>query len=116
MRALADDKGRSLESAGPSTPVEVSGLDIVPSAGEHFGVVDDIPRAREIAETRRVRARDLAHADRAAITLENLYSKMAEQKLKSLNLILKADVQGSLEALIKELEKLENDEVPIRVL
>ena len=58
----------------------------------------------------------LAHADRQAVTLENLYSKMAEQKVKSLNLILKADVQGSLEALIKELEKLENDEVPIRIL
>jgi translation initiation factor IF-2 len=116
VRSLADDKGRSLESAGPSTPVEVSGLDVVPSAGEHFGVVDDIPRAREIAEARRIRARDLAHADRAAITLENLYSKMAEQKLKSLNLILKADVQGSIEALTKELEKLENEEVPIRVL
>ena len=62
--------------------------------------------------TRRQRARDLAHADRQAVTLENLYSKMAEQKLKSLNLILKADVQGSIEALTKELEKLQNEEVP----
>ena len=79
-------------------------------------MVDDITRAREVAEDRRSRARDLAHADRQAVTLENLYSKMAEQKVKSLNLILKADVQGSIEALTKELEKLENDEVPIRVL
>ncbi len=79
-------------------------------------MVDDITRAREVAEDRRQRARDLAHADRQAVTLENLYSKMAEQKIKSLNLILKADVQGSIEALTKELEKLENDEVPIRVL
>ena len=92
------------------------GLDVVPGAGENFGVIDDISRARDVAETRRVRARDLAHADRQAVTLENLYSKMAEKKLKSLNLILKADVQGSLEALMKELEKLENEEVPIRVL
>jgi len=116
VRALHDDKGRSIDQAGPSTPVEVSGLDVVPGAGETFGVIDDISSAREVAETRRVRARDLAHADRQAVTLENLYSKMAEQKLKSLNLILKADVQGSIEALTKELEKLENEEVPIRVL
>ena len=116
VRALFNDKGKSIDEAGPSTPVEISGLDVVPSAGENFGVIDDISRARDVAEARRVRARDLAHADRQAVTLENLYSKMAEQKLKSLNLILKADVQGSLEALMKELEKLENEEVPIRVL
>jgi translation initiation factor IF-2 len=116
VRALFNDKGRSIEEAGPSTPVEVSGLDVVPSAGENFGVIEDISRAREVAMARRLRARDAAHSDRQAITLENLYNKMAEQKLKSLNLILKADVQGSIEALTKELEKLENAEVPIRVL
>ncbi len=116
VRAIFNDKGRSIESAGPSTPVEISGLDVVPAAGETFGVIDDISRAREVAETRRTRARDLAHADRQSVTLENLYSKMAEQKLKSLNVILKADVQGSIEALTKELEKLENEEVPIRIL
>ena len=116
VRALFDDKGRSIDQAGPSTPVEVSGLDIVPSAGEDFGVVNDITRAREVAEARRNRARDAAHADRQAVTLENLYSKMAEQKVKSLNLILKADVQGSIEALTKELEKLQNEEVPVRIL
>jgi translation initiation factor IF-2 len=116
VRALFDDKGRSLDQAGPSTPVEVSGLDVVPSAGEAFAVVEDVSRAREVAETRRIRARDAAHADRQAVTLENLYSKMAEQKLKSLNLILKADVQGSIEALTKELDKLQNEEVPLRIL
>jgi translation initiation factor IF-2 len=116
VRALFDDQGRSIDEAGPSTPVEVSGLDVVPTAGENFGVVSDISSAREVALTRRVRARDASHADRQSLTLENLYSKMAEQKLKSLNLILKADVQGSIEALTKELEKLENEEVPIRVL
>ena len=116
VRALFDDKGRSVNEAGPSTPVEVSGLDAVPTAGEKFAVVDDISHAREIAETRRTRTRGFALGERQSVTLENLYSKMAEQKIKSLNLILKADVQGSLEALIKELEKLQNDEVPIRVL
>ena len=116
VRALFDDKGRSVEQAGPSTPVEVSGLDSVPTAGEKFAVIDDITRAREIAEARRERTRGVALGDRQAITLENLYSKMAEQKVKALNLILKTDVQGSLEALTKELEKLQNPEVPIRVL
>ena len=116
VRAMFDDKGRPVDQAGPSTPVEVSGLDVVPTAGEAFVVVDDITRAREVAEERRTRARDAAHADRQAITLENLYDKMAEKKVKSLNLILKADVQGSLEALIKELDKLQNDEVPVRIL
>jgi translation initiation factor IF-2 len=116
VRALRDDKGKSIEEAGPSTPVEVSGLDSVPTAGEKFAVIDDITRARDIAETRRERTRGVALGERQSITLENLYSKMAEQKIKSLNLILKADVQGSLEALSKELEKLENPEVPIRVL
>ena len=116
VRALFDDRGRPLQEAGPSTPVEVSGLDAVPTAGEKFAVLDDIGQAREIAQTRRDRTRDTGFHVRTAITLENLYSKMAEQKVKSLNLILKADVQGSLEALLKELEKLENPEVPIRIL
>ncbi len=116
VRAIFNDKGISIEEAGPSTPVEVSGLDVVPTAGENFAVVDDIASAREVAEARRNRAREALHADRQAVTLENLYSTMAERKLKSLNLILKADVQGSIEALTKELEKLTNEEVPIRIL
>ncbi len=116
VRALFDDKGRPVDEAGPSMPVEVSGLDIVPGAGESFVVVDDITRAREVAEDRRQRARDAAHSERQTVTLENLYSKMAERQVKSLNLILKADVQGSIEALTKELEKLRNEEVPIRIL
>jgi len=116
VRALFNDKGESVLEAGPSTPVEVSGLDEVPTAGEKFAVVDDIPSARDIAETRRTRTRGVNLGERQTVTLENLYTKMAEQKIKSLNLILKTDVQGSLEALIKELEKLENPEVPIRVL
>ena len=116
VRALLDDQGRSIAVAGPSTPVEVSGLDSVPTAGEKFAVVDDITQAREIAETRRARGRGAALTDRMPLTLENVYSRMSEQKVKSLNLIIKADVQGSIEALTKELEKLKNDEVPIRIL
>ncbi|MFO0955854.1 MAG: translation initiation factor IF-2 [Isosphaeraceae bacterium] len=114
VRALNDDRGRPIQEAPPSTPVEISGLDTVPTAGEKFGVVDDITLAREIAETRRARGRQVA--ERPALTLENLYTKMTEQKVKTLNLILKADVQGSLEALVKELDKLENAEVPLRIL
>lgn len=116
IRALFDDSGRQVDEAGPSCPVEISGLDVVPVAGENFAVTDDIARAREVAEARRTRTRDAAQADRQTVTLENLYSKMAERKVKSLNLIVKADVQGSIEAIIKELEKLENPEVPIRIL
>jgi translation initiation factor IF-2 len=116
VRALFNDRGESVQEAGPSTPVAVSGLDEVPPAGEKFAVIDDISRARQIAESRRSRARDISLGERQAVTLENLYSRMAEQKVKSLNLILKADVQGSLEALIKELDKLKNTEVPIRIL
>jgi len=116
VRALFDDQGHSIEEAGPSTPVEISGLDIVPTAGESFAVTEDLARAREVAETRRDRTRDAAQADRQTITLENLYNKMAERTVKSLNLIIKADVQGSIEAIVKELGKLENAEVPIRVL
>ncbi|QEH33037.1 Translation initiation factor IF-2 [Aquisphaera giovannonii] len=116
VRALFNDRGRPIEQAGPSTPVEISGLDVVPTAGENFGVIDDVGRAREIAETRRGRAREAAQAERQTVTLENLYNRMAEQKVKTLNLIIKADVQGSIEALTKELEKLENNEVPIRIL
>ncbi len=116
VRALFDDKGRSIQVAGPSTPVEVSGLDEVPNAGEKFAVLENISRAREIASRRRERSRGVQLGERDAVTLENLFSRMAEQKVKNLNLILKADVQGSLEALVKELDKLENAEVPIRIL
>ena len=116
VRALTDDKGRTIQEAGPSTPVEISGLDSVPTAGEKFAVLQDIGQAREVAQTRRTRSRGASLVEPKAVTLENLYSKMAEQKIKSLNVILKADVQGSLEALLKEIEKLENDEVPVRVL
>jgi translation initiation factor IF-2 len=116
VRAIFDDKGRSIEEAGPSMPVEVSGLDEVPTAGEKFAVVDDITKARDIVNIRRLRTRGVTLGERQSITLENLYSKMAEQKIKNLNLILKADVQGSLEALVKELDKLANDEVPLKIL
>ena len=115
VRALFNDNGRPVNEAPPSTPVEISGLDSVPVAGEKFAVLEDIGRARDVAETRRSRVRS-SGTDRQALTLENVYSRMAEQKVNYLNLIIKADVQGSLEAIVKELDKLKNDEVPIRIL
>ncbi len=116
VRALLDDQGRAVLEAGPSTPVEVTGLDEVPTAGEKFAVLDDVSRARAIAEDRRGRTRGAHLGEKTSITLETLFSSISQQKIKSLNLILKADVQGSIEALTKELEKLENPEVPIRIL
>ena len=116
VRALFNDKGESVLEAGPSTPVEVSGLDSVPTAGERFAVLNDVSRAREIAESRRGRTRGASLIEKPTLTLENLFESITQQKVKSLNLILKADVQGSLEALVKELDKLENPEVPIRIL
>ncbi len=116
VRALFNHRGEPVEEAGPSMPVEVNGLDSVPEAGEKFAVLPDLSRAREIAENRKTRSREQDRSERSSVTLENLFDRMNEQKVRSLNIILKADVQGSLEALTKELEKLENVEIPIRIL
>jgi len=116
VRAMFNHRGEPVETAGPSTPVEVSGLDEVPDAGEKFAVLPDLSKAREIAGNRKERSRELERSERSAVTLENLFDRMKEQRVRSLNIILKADVQGSLEALTKELEKLENAEIPIRIL
>ena len=116
VRAMYNHRGEPVEQAGPSTPVEVSGLDEVPVAGEKFAVLSDLSKAREIAGARKERSRELERSERSAVTLENLFDRMKEQRVRSLNIILKADVQGSLEALTKELEKLENAEIPIRIL
>lgn len=116
VRAMFNHRGEQVEIAGPSTPVEVSGLDAVPEAGEKFAVLSDLSKAREISEVRKMRSRELERSERTSVTLENLFDRMNEQRVRSLNIILKADVQGSLEALTKELEKLENTEIPIRIL
>jgi translation initiation factor IF-2 len=116
VRSMFNHRGEPVESAGPSMPVEVSGLDSVPEAGEKFAVLSDLSRAREISEARKMRSREQDRSERSAVTLENLFDRMNEQRVRSLNIILKADVQGSLEALTKELDKLENTEIPIRIL
>ena len=116
VRQMTDDRGRTLSQAGPSTPVQVSGLDQLPQAGDRFYVVESLEQARMVADDRRqmVRARSLASGRQ--VTLENLLSKIQAGETNELAIILKADVQGSLEALISSLGKLGSDEVSLRIL
>lgn len=116
VRALVDDKGNVLHSAGPSTPVEILGLNEVPEAGEPFSVVETDRQAREIVEYRRKRALDIKTAAAAKSTLEQLFSKAAHEGPKELPVIVKADVQGSSEAIVGSLAKLATSEIGIRVI
>jgi translation initiation factor IF-2 len=116
VKAMFDDRERPIREAGPSAPVVISGLDVVPAAGDHFIVLDDLEQAREVAERRRLRQRTETLAQRRHVTLETLMSRMTEEKVKELRLILRADVRGSIEAIAKELEKLQHPEVAVRVL
>jgi translation initiation factor IF-2 len=115
-RSLQDHRGEEIEVAGPSTPVEISGLSTVPAAGDEFMVVDSLEKAREIAETRERREREASFASREHITLENLFATLEEKKASELNVILKADVQGSLEVIRKSLSDLGTNEVRVRIL
>jgi translation initiation factor IF-2 len=119
VRALLDDMGRRVDKAGPSTPVELIGLEGIPSAGDLFQVVKDDRTAKDIVETRLGKARAAGVGGAAAprkMTLEDLYGKMAEGAAKELLIVLKADAQGSAEALRHSLEKLSTDQVRLRVL
>ena len=112
VRALYDDLGRHIESAGPSVPARITGLDAIPNADDPFTVVDDLSRARDIAEKRRQKQEAAALPTRGPMTLD----KLSEIKVAELKVILKADVRGSVEAIRKELEKLRHEEVRVRVL
>jgi translation initiation factor IF-2 len=116
VRQISDDRGRTITEAGPSTPVEVSGLDQLPQAGDRFYVVEDLDEARVVADDRRqmVRARSLSAG--RSVTLENLLSKIQAGESNELAIILKADVQGSLEALTGSLGKLGTEEVRLKIL
>ncbi len=116
VRALIDDRGRSVTEAGPSVPVEVLGLEGVPKAGDLFQVVDDAARAQELANYRQSKARMAQLMSSAARGLEDMYQQMKSGQLKELLVILKADVQGSVEALREILQKLSNEKVSIRVI
>ncbi|MCQ2554730.1 MAG: translation initiation factor IF-2 [Clostridia bacterium] len=115
VRLMTDFKGKTIAKAGPATAVEILGLDSVPEAGDEFNVVKDDKTAREIAERRKNKLRDEILARNAASTLEQLFSQIQEGETKDLNLIVKADVQGSVEAIIASLEKLSNSNVRVRV-
>ena len=116
VRSLHDDRGRSIEEAGPAEPVEIAGLSAVPRAGDRLFVLEDLDKARGIAETRTRREREASLAERAHVTLENLFAQIEEGKQKELRLILKADVQGSLEVLRKTLLDMSTAEVAVNIL
>ena len=116
IRAMKDDKGKTVKSAGPSTPVEIMGLTDVPEAGDTFYEVKNEKMAKHLIERRKRQAREQAINSSTKVTLDNLFSKMEEGELKVLNLIVKADVQGSVEAVKQSLEKLQNEEVKVKVI
>lgn len=116
IRAMKDDKGKRVKSAGPSTPVEIMGLTDVPQAGDTFYEVKNEKMAKHLIEKRKRQEREKAINNSTKITLDNLFSQMEQGNLKVLNLIVKADVQGSVEAVKQALEKLENEEVRVKVI
>jgi translation initiation factor IF-2 len=116
VRTMINDKGQRVTSAGPSTPVEISGLSEVPSAGDIFNAVSDERMARELAEERRVSQNSNAMPGTKKVSLEDLFSQIQAGEMKTLNLIVKADVQGSAEAVKSSLEKISNDEVRVKVI
>jgi translation initiation factor IF-2 len=116
IRAMFDDKGKKIKSAGPSIPVEILGLSEVPAAGDKFNVIKDEKTAREMAEKRKDKLRNSYLNANHKVSLEDLYNQIQEGKVKELNIIIKADVQGSIEALRQSLEKLSTDLVKVRVI
>ncbi len=116
VRAMLNDRGERVDEAGPSIPVEVSGFNEVPLAGDDMMAVDDDHLSRQVAEERRDKAKAARLSNSAKVTLDNLFSKIDAGKVTNLNIIIKADVQGSVEAVKQALEKLSNDEVKVRVL
>jgi translation initiation factor IF-2 len=116
VRAMINDRGERMETAGPSTPVEVIGFDSVPQAGDDFAVVTDEKRAKELASQRTQKQRELELAKTSRVTLEDFYKKMKKGVVKDLNLILKADVQGSIEALSEALGRLSTEAVRVNIL
>jgi translation initiation factor IF-2 len=115
IRAMFDDKGKKIKSAGPSIPVEILGLSEVPQAGDKFNEVKDEKTARGMAEARKIKEKSLQQST-MRVSLEDLYSQVKEGMIKELPIIIKADVQGSIEALKGTLEKLSTDEIKVRVI
>ena len=116
VRVMMDDKGRTIQQAGPSIPVEITGLAETPTPGDEFNAVADERMAKQLVEQRKQAEKDAAAKLASKVTLDNLFAKMQEGEMKELNLIVKADVQGSAEAVKASLEKLANEEVRVRVI
>jgi len=116
VRVMTNDKGRTVKTAGPSIPVEITGLAEVPAPGDEFNAVTDERMARELVEQRKQAAKDAAANAMQKVTLDNLFAKMQEGEMKELPLVVKADVQGSAEAVKASLEKISNEEVRVKVI
>ena len=116
VRVMSDENGKVVKQAGPSVPVEITGLAETPAAGDDFDAVSDERLARELVEQRKQKIKDAAFNARQQVTLDNLFSQLGEGDLKELNIIVKADVQGSVEAVRESLVKLSNDEVRVSVI
>ena len=116
VRVMTNDKGRTVKTAGPSIPVEITGLAEVPAPGDEFNAVTDERMARELVEQRKQAQKDAAAKMMQKVSLDNLFAKMQEGEMKTLNLIVKADVQGSAEAVKASLEKISNEEVRVKVI
>ncbi len=116
IRTMKDDKGKNVKAAGPSTPVEITGLSSVPEGGDVFYEVENEKVAKHLIEKRKLEEREKAIANANPVTLDNLFEKMAKEDLKQFNIIVKTDVKGTAEALKDSLEKLSNDEIIVKVL
>ncbi len=116
VRAMTNENGEKVNEAGPSIPVEITGLDDVPSGGDTFNAVSDERLARELVEQRREKQKEELWGSRTKVTLDNLFDQMQLGEVKELKVIVKADVQGSVEAVRQSLEKLSNDEVRVNVI
>ena len=116
VRVMTNDKGQTVKTAGPSYPVEITGLAEVPAAGDTFNAVEDERLARELVEQRKHEAKQEQFSQYQKVTLDNLFSQIEQGEIKELPIIVKADVQGSVEAVKQSLEKLSNDEVRVKVI
>ncbi|AKP46906.1 MULTISPECIES: translation initiation factor IF-2 [Bacillus] len=116
VRAMVNDLGRRVKTAGPSTPVEITGLNDVPQAGDRFVVFEDEKKARQIGEARAQQALAAQRSEKAKISLDNLFEHMKQGEMKELNIILKADVQGSVEALAAALQKIDVEGVNVKII
>ena len=116
IRTMTNDKGEQVKTAGPSCPVEITGLGEVPAAGDIFNAVADEKLARELVEQRKHKAKEEQFSQYQKVTLDNLFSQISQGEMKELPIIVKADVQGSVEAVKQSLEKISNDEVRVKVI